>query len=191
MHAVSLFKSGKYDEAIDIFIELDTNPSKVVSLYPESIAGRLSTPEKDWIVLFGGPREEIHITDEPEPLEVATTIEEPPKAGGGGQPTMASTAVALGAAASFRGYLPNLIRPTVKDDDTASIASRRSLRRRMTTEIFETLGVSSTTNSSGAPPVTVTTTPAPTTNASAQLSPGRCGKGSTSIPYSDTPHSRV
>ena len=191
MYAVSLFKSGKYDEAIDTFIELDANPAKVVSLYPESIAGRLSIPEKDWIVLFGGPREEIPVTHEPESSEGVTTTEEPPKAEGGDQPTSALAAPAPGATASFRGYLPNLIRPTVKDDDTASIGSRRSLRRRMTTDIFETLGVSSTTNSSGAPPVTSAPTPVPTTNVPTQLSPGRCGDGSTSIPRSDTPHSRI
>lgn len=186
-----MFKSGKYDEAIDIFIELDTNPSKVVSLYPESIAGRLSAPEKDWIVLFGGPREEILITHEPEPSEEAITMEEPPKAEGGDQPTSTSAAPVQGAATSFRGYLPSLIRPTVKDDDTASIASRRSLRRRMTTDIFETLGVSSTTNNSGAPLVTGAITPAPATNAPTQLSPGRCWDDSTSVPHSDIPHRRI
>jgi len=118
-----LFKNGKYDEAIDIFIELDTNPSNVVSLYPESIAGRLSTPEKDWVVLFGGPKEEIPAIHEPAGDDVTTT-EEPQKPEGGDQPTPAPTASALGAAGSLRGYLPNLIRPTMKDDDTASNASR-------------------------------------------------------------------
>jgi len=172
LYAVSLFKNGKYDEAIDIFIELDTNPSKVVSLYPESIAGRLSTPEQDWILLFGGPREGIPVAQEPEPPEGPTTTEEPQKTEGGDQPTATSTVPAPSATASLRGYLPNLIRPSVKDDDTSSIASRRSIRRRVTMDIFETLGVSSATNNSNAPPVASAITPAPTANAPTQLSPG-------------------
>lgn len=176
MYAVSLFKNGKYDEAIDIFIELDANPSKVVSLYPESIAGRLSTPEKDWIVLFGGPEEEVLVTSEPTLSEGAATVaEEPQKAESGDQPTSISTlnAPVSGATASLRGYLPSLMRPAAKDDDTASVASRRSARRRVTTDIFETFGVSSATNNSSAPQVTSAPTSTPTTNVPTQLSPGR------------------
>jgi hypothetical protein len=173
LYAVSLFKNGKYDDAIDIFIELDTNPSKVVSLYPESIAGRLSTLEKDWIGLFGGPKEEIPVIheSEPPPSEGETTAEEPQKAEGGDLSTSTSTAPAPGATTSLRGYLPNLIRPTVKDDDTASITSRRGVRRRVTMDIF---GISSATNDSSAPPVPSVTTPAPAANVPTQPSPGRC-----------------
>lgn len=54
LHAVSLFSEGKFDEAINIFLELDINPAKVVSLYPDSIAGRLAKPRDQWITLFGG-----------------------------------------------------------------------------------------------------------------------------------------
>lgn len=177
MYAVSLFKNGKYDEAIDIFIELDTNPSKVVSLYPESIAGRLSAPEEDWIGLFGGPKGEVLVSSEPKPSE-GTTAEEPQKAASGDQPTSTSTsaAPALGATATLRGYLPSLIRQSAKDDDTASITSRRSVRRRVTMDIFETLGVSGATNNSSIPPVTSAPAPAPTTTTSTQLSPGMCGR---------------
>ncbi|KAF9647158.1 hypothetical protein BDM02DRAFT_3170498 [Thelephora ganbajun] len=175
LYGVSLFKNGKYDEAIDIFIELDINPSKVVSLYPESIAGRLSTPEEDWVVLFGGPKEEIPVLQEPKPSEGVTATEEPQKAEGGDQPdstsTSTSTAPAPGATPSLRGYLPNLIRSSVKDDDTASVTSRRSIRRRVTVDIFETFGVSSVTNNSSAPSVTNTPTPAPAANAPIHPSP--------------------
>ncbi|KAF8637825.1 hypothetical protein AX16_010742 [Volvariella volvacea WC 439] len=55
LNAVSQFKAGQYDVAIDTFSELDLNPAKVVALYPESIAGRLSVPREMWIQLFGGP----------------------------------------------------------------------------------------------------------------------------------------
>ena len=87
--------------------------------------------------------------------------------------TPASTVPGPGATTSLRGYLPNLMRSTAKDDDTASIASRRSVRRRVTMDIFETFGVSSAANNSGAPPVTSVPTPVPTKSVSTQLSPGR------------------
>ncbi|KAH9481762.1 Vacuolar morphogenesis protein 6 [Psilocybe cubensis] len=55
LDAVSQFRAAKYDAAIDAFIELDFNPAKVVALYPESVAGRLSVPQEGWIPLYGGP----------------------------------------------------------------------------------------------------------------------------------------
>lgn len=55
LNAVSDFRSSKFDDAIDAFIELDFNPAKVVALYPESVAGRLSVPREGWIPLYGGP----------------------------------------------------------------------------------------------------------------------------------------
>ncbi|KZV95384.1 hypothetical protein EXIGLDRAFT_739755 [Exidia glandulosa HHB12029] len=51
---VSYFERGEFDFAIDIFIELEVNPARVVALYPPNIAGRLSTPREKWIELFGG-----------------------------------------------------------------------------------------------------------------------------------------
>lgn len=173
MYAVSLFRDGKYDEAIDIFIELDTNPAQVVSLYPESIAGRLSTPENDWVVLFGGPKEEIPVIQEQQSPEEAKS-EDPQKNDGEDQQTSTSTstAPASGATASLRGYLPNLMRSAVKDDDTASIASRRSVRRRVTMDLFETFGIQSTANNTSAQPVAGTPTYAPTIIATTGLSPG-------------------
>ncbi|KAJ3504846.1 hypothetical protein NLJ89_g7728 [Agrocybe chaxingu] len=55
LNAVSQFRAAKFDQAIDTFIELDFNPAKVVALYPESVAGRLSVPQDRWIPLYGGP----------------------------------------------------------------------------------------------------------------------------------------
>ena len=82
-HAISLFKHGEHDVTIDIFIEFDINPSKVVSLYPETIAGQLSTPGENRIVLFGGPREETPTIAEPKPSERTAATEEPQKARSG------------------------------------------------------------------------------------------------------------
>ncbi|KAG2348015.1 hypothetical protein BDR05DRAFT_980946 [Suillus weaverae] len=62
LHAVSQFRLGKFDDAINSFIELDLNPAKVVALYPERIAGRLSVPPDDWIPLFGGPANQQSLT---------------------------------------------------------------------------------------------------------------------------------
>lgn len=56
LHAVALFAQGEYDAAINIFINLDINPAKVVALYPEEIAGRLAIPESGWIGLHGGSK---------------------------------------------------------------------------------------------------------------------------------------
>ncbi|KAF5379787.1 hypothetical protein D9615_005708 [Tricholomella constricta] len=55
LNAVSDYRDGKFDDAIDTFIELDFNPAKVVALYPEQVAGRLSVPREGWIPLYGGP----------------------------------------------------------------------------------------------------------------------------------------
>lgn len=41
------------EQAINIFLELDVNPAKVVSLYPIEVAGRLAQPQEKWIELFG------------------------------------------------------------------------------------------------------------------------------------------
>ena len=54
LHAVALFARGEYDAAINIFINLDINPAKVVALFPAEISGRLAIPESGWIELHGG-----------------------------------------------------------------------------------------------------------------------------------------
>ncbi|KAG6840674.1 hypothetical protein C0991_005179 [Blastosporella zonata] len=55
LNAVADYREAKFDVAIDTFIELDFNPAKVVALYPEQVAGRLSVPREEWIPLYGGP----------------------------------------------------------------------------------------------------------------------------------------
>ncbi|KIP04390.1 hypothetical protein PHLGIDRAFT_109638, partial [Phlebiopsis gigantea 11061_1 CR5-6] len=72
LHAVSQFLAGQYTEAINTFISLNTNPAKVVALYPEPISGRLSVPEDAWITLFGGPAAKKSIRS-----ETTSTAEEP------------------------------------------------------------------------------------------------------------------
>lgn len=82
-HTVSLFKHRRHDVTIGISIELNTNPSKVVSLYPGSTAGRRSAPEENRIVLFGDLREETPTIAEPKPPERTAATEEPQKAKSG------------------------------------------------------------------------------------------------------------
>ena len=55
LDAVSQFRAGEFDRALDLFVQLNINPAKVISLYPESISGRLSVPRDQWIQMFGGP----------------------------------------------------------------------------------------------------------------------------------------
>ena len=56
LQAVSWFKEGRYEDALTALSDLDTNPARVMGLYPELIAGRLSVPEEQWIELFEGKR---------------------------------------------------------------------------------------------------------------------------------------
>jgi hypothetical protein len=51
-----MFARGQYDEAVNNFLELETNPAKVVALYPEAVSGRLYVPGNEWISLFGGKK---------------------------------------------------------------------------------------------------------------------------------------
>ncbi|SOV08962.1 related to Vam6/Vps39-like protein involved in vacuolar morphogenesis [Ustilago sp. UG-2017a] len=54
LFAVSLFADERYDEAVEMFMELDTNPAKVIALYPSSVAGELSRSKEEWFPIFGG-----------------------------------------------------------------------------------------------------------------------------------------
>ncbi|SNX83782.1 related to Vam6/Vps39-like protein involved in vacuolar morphogenesis [Melanopsichium pennsylvanicum] len=54
LFAVSLFADQRFDEAIEMFMELDTNPAKVIALYPSNVAGELSRGREEWFPIFGG-----------------------------------------------------------------------------------------------------------------------------------------
>ncbi|KAK0570235.1 Vacuolar morphogenesis protein 6 [Tilletia horrida] len=54
LYGLSLYANAEYDKAIETFIELDTNPAKVLALFPEFISGPLSRPRDQWLTLFGG-----------------------------------------------------------------------------------------------------------------------------------------
>lgn len=62
LYAVSLFLSERFDEAIEHFIELDTNPARVIVLYPTYISGPLARERCDWMRVFGA--KELHAKDD-------------------------------------------------------------------------------------------------------------------------------
>lgn len=148
MNAVSQFREGKFDDAIDTFIDLDFNPAKVVALYPESVSGRLSVPKDQWIHLYGGPS-----LDTPSP-----SVEDDQRSvgshGGSGkkegeEEKADKSSLEGGAAGSVKSSVADILDSVAgpslkdrfqksalgmlvpgqghKDDDTASIASKRKV----------------------------------------------------------------
>jgi len=61
LYAVSLFASNKFDEAIEHFIELETNPARVIALYPSEISGPLARDRSKWLEMFGGVKKEVKL----------------------------------------------------------------------------------------------------------------------------------
>ena len=129
LNAVSQFRVGKFDEAIDTFIDLDFNPAKVVALYPEAVSGRLAVPSERWIPLYGGPIPTIVESD-----TRSTLSRESDKDKDKGSVGSASAATDLldtvAASASLKNRFQKsalgMLRPSgPKDDDTASITSRK------------------------------------------------------------------
>ncbi|KAF9815620.1 hypothetical protein IEO21_04480 [Rhodonia placenta] len=125
LHAVSQFIARQYDDAINTFIELDINPAKVVALYPESIAGRLSVPQDEWISLFGGPAKVAE--SKPSSVHKGNEQEEGPSAAAEVPPRQPSPKDSI--AGVLKTGLENIIAPAAaKDDETASVIGRRKER---------------------------------------------------------------
>ncbi|CAG7849163.1 SubName: Full=Related to Vam6/Vps39-like protein involved in vacuolar morphogenesis {ECO:0000313/EMBL:CCA68795.1} [Serendipita indica DSM 11827] len=53
LHGAALLAQKQYRPAIDVFLKLDLNPAKVVSMFPVEVSGRLAQPQSSWIGLFG------------------------------------------------------------------------------------------------------------------------------------------
>ncbi|KAI0322535.1 vacuolar sorting protein 39 domain 1-domain-containing protein [Amylostereum chailletii] len=124
LEAVSKFQSHDYSTALATFIELNINPAKVVALYPETIAGRLSVPKDEWISLFGG-----HAPKGTAKEEHASTHDDSSSDGQGESSetghSRAQSPPSTGLASRFRNPL-DAIRPSVnRDPETASITSKR------------------------------------------------------------------
>lgn len=97
LFAVSLFADERFDEAIEMFMELDTNPAKVIALYPSNVAGELSRGKEEWFPIFGGKT--------PAKLRAA-----PSEATGDASPTPSHATLATSATTTARsrlgGFLP-------------------------------------------------------------------------------------
>ena len=125
LNAVSQFRAGKFDDAIDTFIDLDFNPAKVVALYPEAVSGRLAVPGEKWIPLYGGP---APVDDDNKAMASTDTKDKASHE--------KSAADLLDAVAESGSALKNRLQksalgmlmannPPPKDDDTASVISKR------------------------------------------------------------------
>ena len=130
LNAVSQFRAGKFDEAIDTFIDLDFNPAKVVALYPNAVSGRLAVPVDKWIPLYGGP---VPVDDDDHSMASKDSKD---KASHDDR----SAADLLDAVAESGAALKNRLQksalgmlmannPPPKDDDTASVISKASKRK--------------------------------------------------------------
>lgn len=121
VNAVSQFRAGQYDDAINVFLELDLNPAKVVALYPERVAGRLAVPQTEWIQLFGGPA-----APAPKPEDATSTKSNDTSKEGSKEkliersPSPAGS-IRLRTKTAFGSLLPSL----TKDDDAVSISGRK------------------------------------------------------------------
>jgi len=126
LDAVSQFHAGQFDRALDLFVKLNINPAKVISLYPESISGRLSVPRDQWIQMFGGPasktpREAISSSSSSS-SEHGGDLEEPVPLG----QTVAST----GKVGKTKNPLGRIRTSGFKDSDTASVTSKKEKPRK-------------------------------------------------------------
>ena len=121
LDAVSQFSTGEFDRALDLFVKLNINPAKVISLYPESISGRLSVPREQWIQMFGGPMPKA-------PREATSSSSSSSSEHGGDieEPTPSGQTVALTGKVGKLKSPYDGIRPSgLKDLDTASITSKK------------------------------------------------------------------
>ncbi|WFD34667.1 Vacuolar morphogenesis protein 6 [Malassezia cuniculi] len=50
---VAHFAAGRFEEAVDAFLDLDVNPVCVLALYPASVSGSLSRSPDEWLEAFG------------------------------------------------------------------------------------------------------------------------------------------
>jgi Vam6/Vps39-like protein vacuolar protein sorting-associated protein 39 len=127
LDAVSQFRAGEFDRALDLFVELNINPTNVISLYPETISGRLSVPREQWIQMFGGP--------EPKPAQEATSSSSSSSSEHGGDieepgPSGQALAPAGGGLVSKLKNPLDAIRPSgPKDPETVSIGSKKDKPR--------------------------------------------------------------
>jgi hypothetical protein len=120
LHAVALFKRRARDQAIDAFIDLDINPAKVASLYPERISGRLARHSDAQEELFGGRGESVVRAErERKEYELDAQRKEDRL-----KDTAQQTSGSLGKASPMKKGR----KESERDDDTASVKSSKGRR---------------------------------------------------------------
>lgn len=125
LDAVSQFRSGEFDRALDSFVTLNINPAKVISLYPESISGRLFVPRDQWIPMFGGPtpkavREDVSSSSSSS--QYSDDVEEPAPSGQTVSSTVAKPSKLKSPLYATRPF-------GFKDSETASTTSKKGKPR--------------------------------------------------------------
>jgi hypothetical protein len=125
LEAVSKFRAGEFDSALDSFVKLNINPAKVISLYPESISGRLSVPRDQWTQMFGGPTPtappEVAVSSSSDSSEHGGAVEETTPLG-----QLAASATKVG---KLKSTLDAFRSSAFKDPETTSIASKKDKPR--------------------------------------------------------------
>ena len=128
LDAISQFRAGEFDTALDLFVKLNINPAKVISLYPDSISGRLSVPRDQWIQMFGGPTPKVQreaiSSSSSSSSEHGGDIEEPLRSG--------QTVASPGKAGKSKNLFKGIRVSDFKDSDTASITSKKEKPRKGT-----------------------------------------------------------
>lgn len=125
LNAVAQFRAGKYDDAINTFLELDLNPAKVVALYPERVAGRLSVPQDEWIPLFGGPANPTPKPEDSTSANSSDTSKEGSKEKLIERSPSPTGSVRVRSKTMFGSLLPS----AAKDDDVVSLSGRRKAKQ--------------------------------------------------------------
>lgn len=127
LNAVAQFREGKYDDAINTFLELDLNPAKVVALYPKRVAGRLSVPQSEWIPLFGGPATPTAKTEDRTSTSSSDVSKEGSKEKLIERSPSPTGSLRLRSKTAFGSLLPS----APKDDDVASLSGRKRPKQPM------------------------------------------------------------
>lgn len=124
LHSLSLFHENRYNLAIDAFISLDISPSKVISLFPVAISGKLHLDHVAHEEIFGGRAQEkveAALEDEERRVEEERVEEVERERGerdvGSGSPVKKGRQSAIGGAGGGG-----------EDDDAASIRSGMTAR---------------------------------------------------------------
>jgi Vam6/Vps39-like protein vacuolar protein sorting-associated protein 39 len=117
LDAVSRFRAGEFDRALELFVKLNINPAKVISLYPESISGRLSVPHDQWIQMFGGP------TPKAAREAISSSSSSSSERGGDVEEPAGQTVGSTGKVGKPKNPLEEIRASGFKDSDTASITS--------------------------------------------------------------------